>query len=141
MVGSILEMARNDNNFIIVDGGFETEVTLKSVVNDLEVVVKCFVVLHNTALDKATGLLVDSKNCSIAVNIKELNTLNYPLYREYNNEINLLNDSVIFKDSNNIDQSFFVERTRPDMTLNHIVLGLVTQSNKATNSNFLLKKL
>lgn len=141
MVGSILQMARDDNNYILGYGGFQTTVTLKSKINDLEVDIDCFVVLHNTLVDKNTGLLIDGKNCSIAINVKDLKDLSYPLYREYDTEINLVDDSVIFLDSNDVTQKFFVESTRPDMTINHIVLRLVTQDNKATNSSFSLKRL
>jgi len=85
--------------------------------------VKGLVTKHHMSIDPDTGLPVNSKNIHCTVVESVLIDAGYTV-RNANNEVNLINQLVVYTDSAGIERTYQIDQAMPDETLGNIVMIL-----------------
>jgi hypothetical protein len=117
-MGNVLDLARKDAQYIITQGGFETQITIKVGLNTD--IVTGLGLVHHIALD-TEGNPVNSKQAHISVFESSFVTI---APRNLLGEVFLRGAIVTFMDASKITKSYSVKENFADDTLGVIVLNL-----------------
>ena len=121
MAGGLLEAARLDAKKFVTEGGFQEDITLKTPDGASTIQLPGFATKHHINFD-TDGTSVNAKNAHICIDENYLSDSNYPV--RVNEEVNLLNHRVSFKDSSGVVKNYIVKENFPDETLGLIVCVL-----------------
>jgi hypothetical protein len=114
-----LDRAKSDWKRILNKGGFQVDLTFESP-SSFIAIVKGWGQKHHQSYDE-NGLPISSKNVQVTVAESELTDLNYQV-RNSNDEVDLLQHNVTFKDARGVEKKYKIVNQQPDEYIGIIVL-------------------
>jgi hypothetical protein len=121
MSGALLNAAKKDTKLYVKEGGFQEDILLSTPSGDVTIQTTGLAAKHHINFD-TDGTSVNAKNAHICIDEEALQLAAYPV--RVDEEINLLNHRVTFKDSSGINKKYIVKENFPDETLGLIVCVL-----------------
>lgn len=121
MSGGLLNAAKKDAKLYVKEGGFQEDILLSTPSGSVTLATTGFATKHHISFD-TDGTSINAKNAHICIDEEALQLAGYPV--RVDEEVNLLNHRVTFKDSSGVDKKYIVKENFPDETLGLIVCVL-----------------